>query len=267
VLERLDELKTNYKLFNSRMTGKGLFQSLAGASDAIHILEDMEPMTTDRNAQGVLRSALWAPHGRDRVVTWTTGTKGEESFTFRGGIIMLANRPLATLPELRALATRIAVLRLDVTDSEIEAVMFEMAAGGYREQGKLVLAPEQCEEVARFLLTECRTASCSLDLRLLINSYQDYLLWDGDHSGCHWQDLVATRTREAATHFRCEVETLSQEERRTLRRKVIREIESETNDPNERLRLYIERTGKSRSDYFKRKREVDSGEFDPEEKS
>ena len=37
---------------------------------------------------------------------------------FRGGLILISNRPLADMPELRALATRIEVHRLDVTDAE-----------------------------------------------------------------------------------------------------------------------------------------------------
>src|SRR6266508_2714949 len=109
VLHQLEHLGVSYTLFNSRMTARGLFRALEKAPDAVHVLEDMERLTKDRDAQGVLRSALWAQPGRDRAVTWTTGTGGEERFPFRGGIILLANRPLADLPELRALANRISV--------------------------------------------------------------------------------------------------------------------------------------------------------------
>jgi Cdc6-like AAA superfamily ATPase len=63
VLERLEELKASYRSFNSRMTAKGLYLALANAPDAVHLLEDMERLTTDRDAQGVLRSALWAVIG------------------------------------------------------------------------------------------------------------------------------------------------------------------------------------------------------------
>jgi hypothetical protein len=104
VLRRLDELKTPYKLFNSRMTARGLFRALEKAPDAVHVMEDMERLTKDPDAQGVLRSALWAQEGHDRVVTWTTERDGERHFSFRGGVILLANRPLANLPELKALA-------------------------------------------------------------------------------------------------------------------------------------------------------------------
>src|SRR5262245_13210186 len=71
VLQHLESLGVSYQLFNSRMTAKGLFLTLYKAPDAIHVLEDMERLTKDPDAQGVLRSALWAQPGRERLVTWT----------------------------------------------------------------------------------------------------------------------------------------------------------------------------------------------------
>lgn len=188
----------------------------------------------------------------------------EERFAFRGGIVLISNRALANLPELRALATRIAVYRLEVSESELVAVLHQIAAQGYRRDGKLVLPPEACAEVARHLLGQCRQAQCPLDLRLLFNSYHDYLLWESDRTGCHWRDLVAVRARETATNLASELETLSPEEKRRQRRQVLREIIEATADPGEQERLYRARTGKSRADFFRRKREVDSGEFDGE---
>ena len=73
---------------------------------------------------------LWSQGDRDRVVTWTTGA-GEQRVTFRGGIIMLANRPLGDLPELRELASRIAVHRLEVSDAAKAAYMRWIAGQGF----------------------------------------------------------------------------------------------------------------------------------------
>jgi hypothetical protein len=261
VLTRLEEMEASYKLFNSRMTAKGLFRALARAPDAVHVLEDIERLTHDRDAQSLLRAGLWAQPGHDRVITWTTATGGEERFTFRGGIIMIAKRPLATLPELHALATRIAVLRLDVTDAEAIALMEKLASGGYRIDGKPALPPAECLEVTRYMIGECRATGCPLDLRLQVNAYRDYLQWNSDLSHCHWRDLVSSRVREAAHHFREGVTRLSQEERRAQRREVIREILRQTNDTEEQVRLYAERTSKSRADYFRRRAELDNPEF------
>src|SRR5271167_1948772 len=134
VLRHLESLDVPYQLFNSRMTAKGLFLALLKAPDAIHVLEDMERLTKDPDAQGVLRSALWAQPGHDRVVTWTTATDGSQRFIFRGGLILISNRPLADLPELRALATRIEVHRLEVSDVELIALMRNLATEGYRQR-------------------------------------------------------------------------------------------------------------------------------------
>ena len=41
------------------MTGRGLYNALEKFPDSFHVLEDMEQITRDRGAQGVLRSALW----------------------------------------------------------------------------------------------------------------------------------------------------------------------------------------------------------------
>jgi hypothetical protein len=266
VLGHLDQLDVPYKLFNSRMTGKGLFRALERAPDAVHVLEDMERLTKDHHAQGVLRSALWTQPGRERVVTWTTDTCGEERFVFRGGVIMIANRPLANLPELRAMATRISVLRLDVSDAELVALMRDLAAKGFRDGEKKLLEAAECEMVVEHLLRECRATGCPLDLRLLRNSYLDYLQWEADRSACGWMDLVASRVREAASHFREGVNALSQEERRAHRRGVVRELLKQTADLEEQLRLYKERTGKSRADFFRRKNELQNREFDGEER-
>jgi len=48
VLRHLEQLDAPYRLFNGRMTGKGLFISLGHAPDAIHVLEDMERLYTEQ---------------------------------------------------------------------------------------------------------------------------------------------------------------------------------------------------------------------------
>jgi hypothetical protein len=137
VLGHLKSLQANYKMYNSRMTARGLFLALARAPDAIHVMEDMERLAKDPDAQGVLRSALWSQQGHPRLVTWTTAAtdKDKERFEFRGGLILISNRPMADLPELRALATRIEVYQREVTDPEISALMRDLASKGHRHEG------------------------------------------------------------------------------------------------------------------------------------
>src|SRR5436190_19411899 len=66
VIGELERLKANYKVVNSRMTGRGLYNALERFPDAVHVLEDMEALVRDRGAQGVLRSALWGQRRGER---------------------------------------------------------------------------------------------------------------------------------------------------------------------------------------------------------
>jgi hypothetical protein len=241
VYRQLQHLECDFRTFNARMTGKGLFRALQNAPDSVHVLEDMERVTADRDAQGVLRSALWSQADRERVVTWTT-SEGEQRFEFRGGIIMLANTPLSDLPELRALATRIPVYKLDISDAEMVAQLRRIASRGWSRY-QHSLDAEKCGEVCEYIIKECRKANCPLDLRLLDNSCLDYLQWESNNSHCHWQDLVANRIRQAAAHFRHEVAGESCEERQARERDLVREILRLTDDAEERVRLWTEKTG------------------------
>jgi hypothetical protein len=97
----LKQLARPFKLSNSRLTGRGLFNLLGDYPDLIHVLDDVETLFSDKHAFGVLRSALWGQAGADglpqRVISWGTHPKREE-ITFTGGIIMVANLPSTTSP-------------------------------------------------------------------------------------------------------------------------------------------------------------------------
>jgi hypothetical protein len=54
---------------------------------------------------------------------------------------------------------------------------------------------------------------------------------------------------------------MSREERKTAEREIAREICSEVEGREDRLRLWRERTGKSERTFYSRKRELESGEF------
>lgn len=263
VLEQLRRLAVPYQLHNSRMTGKGLYLALNRAPDAIHVLEDMERLTKDADAQGVLRSAMWAQPGHERIVTWTTAKDGLESFVFRGGLILISNRPLADLPELRALATRIEVLHFEATDAEQTARMYALASQGYRHGDKMVIPATECLEITEYLLSECRAAGCPLDLRLQQKSFQTYLQWEADLTALNWKDLISASVREAAHHFRYESNPISQEAKRKRKRNLIRKLMGQFPDcVKDQEEHYSKMADASRADFHRRKREVDSGEFD-----
>jgi hypothetical protein len=195
VLNELQRLDVDYKLFNSRMSGRGLFEALAEYPQSVHVLEDMERITRDKDGQGILRSACWGQRSQDgrqkRTITWATA-KGVESIVFSGGIIMLSNRPLDDLPELKAIKTRISHLHLQVTDAEIAAQMRRLARNGYTHNGQH-MTPDECATVCDFVILEAQNKLCHLDMRLMDNAFRDFLQWREGHSSTHWQTLVGTR--------------------------------------------------------------------------
>lgn len=264
VLEKLEELGVKFILLNSRITAKGLFLALGKSPDAIFVLEDVERLTKDPDAQGVLRSALWAQPGQERIVNWVTSVEGAEPFAFRGGIILISNKPMSDLPELRALATRIEVYRLELTAAELEAKVRQLADQGYRRDGKLLIEPTQAIEITEHVLAECLTAGCRLDLRLQQKAFQTYLQWAADLAQTHWKDLVTASVHQAMQCFRHEANTLSIEDKRAWRRQVVREILATIREPEKQFEAYKQRTGTERADYYRRKREVESGEFEGE---
>jgi hypothetical protein len=117
-------------------------------------------------------------------------------------------------------------------------------------------------EVCEHVLAECRAANCPIDLRLLDHGCCDYLQWQSNNSTVHWRDLVANRVREAARHFRHPVASQSCAERQAAEVALLRQIMSQTSDSAERRRLWEEKTGKSKSAFYLRMRQVESGEFD-----
>jgi hypothetical protein len=198
VVETLDALGARYKLANTRLTAKGLFDRLEEFPDQIHLLEDAEPLFKDQHAAGILRAALWGPQGADgkqeRVVQWGVDKKKAE-FLFTGGVIITANLPLDDVPQLDAVRGRITHLYYQPTDDEIQALMRKIAAGGHRH-GPHTLPPQECLEVVRAVVGRSQKMKRNLDLRLMVNAFRDRLQWENGEAETHWEDLLESRMQE-----------------------------------------------------------------------
>jgi hypothetical protein len=230
VLQTLQGLQTNYRVSNSRMTGRGLYDTLAAYPDSVHVLEDVESMMADKTAVGVLRSALWGQRRdgdrgpQERWVTWTAyGTRLEILFT--GGIIVVSNRPLLDLAEMQALKTRIPCMHLQPGDNELRAMMRQMSLRGFEHEGRK-LEPQECLEVCEYVVCESLALHRPPDLRLLVNAFCDCIQWQEGDAGVHWHDLVAARVRERPTWFRDEVVLGPRAARKKQELEVAREIMS-----------------------------------------
>src|SRR5436309_1175898 len=135
VLLELQQIKAKYRYHNSRMTARGLVEALESSPHDIHFLEDAETLFDDRKAFGVLRSALWSQdksRPMKREITWTA-FKTDIRFHFYGGIIIISNSNFAeAIPEIRAIKTRINVLRIDISNDEIFALMKKICSKGFK---------------------------------------------------------------------------------------------------------------------------------------
>ena len=199
IFEELRNQKAKYVLHNSRLTARGLVDALEPPDD-IHLIEDAETMFEDKKSAGVLRSALHSQSKAkppERIVTW--GAFGTNvRFVFTGSIIIISNSNLAEQrPEIRSIKTRINVLRLDVANDELLAMMKKICGDGFR-YGRDYMAPTECWSVATYIRDSLSELQRPLDLRLLTNGFRDFLQWKNDESGAlHWNDLLAARLREA----------------------------------------------------------------------
>lgn len=259
VLDELRRRDVPYKLYNSRMTGRGLFNSLERFPDAIHVLEDMEQLFRDTGARGVLRSALWsqssATEGRrpERLVTWSTHQM-EHSTIFTGGIVMTANRPLPDLPELDAVKTRIAYTQVALSDQEMIALMRRLCLDG-QTTGAGHVAPAECREVCDYIVDQCGGLNRRFDLRLFCNAVGDYAQWRDLESGCHWHDLVAARIKERPIALGSVATTADRQTTKAHELELAQKLMAIT-DREERSRRWYEETGKSEPTLYRRLDEV-----------
>jgi hypothetical protein len=258
VLSELERLKADYVLHNSRLTGRGLFDLLREHPDQVHVLEDCEPLFADKNACGVLRSALWgqtnAQHRQERPVTWRTFYE-QLSFTFQGGLIFIGNRPLDSVVELRALQTRIPTLQLTTTNQELAALMRSVSDEGFRvllqKRDLKSMSPAQCHEVCEYLIREIHSLSRNLDMRLLVNSFRDYLQYEDGETLTHWKNLVQSELKQQVVVPEPRSERLARERQIALEIAAMPDLSSA-----DRERLFTERTGTSGRGYRRRLQET-----------
>jgi hypothetical protein len=255
-LETLRACKADYTLHNSRMTARGLVDVLQKMPSSVHLLEDCEAIMSDKTAWGVLRSALWSQSRKrppERRITWTAYQTNID-FIFTGSIILIANRSIDDMPELRALKTRIDPHHFTATFAEISAKMREVALDGY-VFGDDYLPPVQCFEVAAYVIKRMRSINRPLDMRMFMTGLRDYIQWKTGHSETDWHGLIDARLRESAS-----VVSERQKDRLARERAIAVEIKNMPNlTKDEREKLWKERTatlehpeGRAIASYYRR---------------
>jgi hypothetical protein len=259
--EVLREEGVSRPLSNSRLTGRALFDVLRDHPSAVHVIEDVEKLFRDDDALGVLRSATWGQRRdgdtgpMERLVTW--GVKGwgrrassaQEWFVFTGGLIVLANSRLPETPGCRAFSSRIHVLHLDLTEDEVAAKIRELAGRGYEYQG-LTATPDECVEVAEYVIDQSQALGRRLNLRQLHLGVVDYLCHRSGETGCDWRHLVRTSLCQETVWSRQAVTVRKAIPKEELRR-IVAEIASQTSVGSERIALWVARTGAHRATFYR----------------
>ena len=213
----------------------------------------MERLCQDPNAAGVLRSACWAQRGQthrqhqERRITWRVY---EDKLTteFTGGIILIQNKPLDRVPELKALKTRIPHLHLQPSAEEIIAKMRSIALEGY-QHGEDTLTVEQCQEVCDHVVRQCQASQRMPDMRMLVNGFHDRLQHEAQHSETDWRDMVDSYLKEQVI---TPAYTESRADRLARERTIAVEINGMHITSQEKERLFTERTQKSGRAFYRR---------------
>jgi hypothetical protein len=152
---------------------------------------------------------------------------------------------------LRAIQTRIPTLQLTATNQELAALMRSVSEQGFQvllqQRDLRAMTPDQCAEVCEYLIAETHSLARNLDMRLLVNSFRDYLQYQDGQSQTHWQDLVKSELRQQATVPESRSQRLVRERQVALRVAALPGLSGA-----ERERLFQEQTGTSGRGYRRR---------------
>jgi hypothetical protein len=244
----LQESKKPWNQLNTRVTAKGLFDQLRDAPDSVHLIEDAESLMAEKAASGLLRTAAWGPTPNglhDRFITWATDAA--KKFLFSGGLVIVSNQPLPKGADWKAFATRVGPLEYNPSSAEIAAKMRAIAKQGY-SQGKARLSPEQCTEVAERIISLSRVLGKTLNIRMLVSTYQDRIMSDNGRTENSWEDLLKASLEER-TIVRASPETREEAPDRKLN--LVREI---LRLPvADQLPTWKEKTGESAATFYRMK--------------
>lgn len=243
---QLKRLSVPYTLHNSRMTGRGLVDALQQSPAHIHWIEDAETLLDDKRAIGVLRSACWSQsraNPKVRPITWRSH-HATIRFDFTGGILVVSNASMVDrAPEIRALQTRVRMLRMDVSPAEILALTKTICQDGYRV-GQFAMSPQECWSVAQFVFSNLSSLNRPPDIRLTLLGFHDFVLARDHIASLSWQELVLSRMAGSPTRYKTPREKAADEKQLALT------IYAKPISQAEKIREWKEKSGKNRASFY-----------------
>jgi hypothetical protein len=179
---------------------------------------------------------------------------GTKKVAFSGGVICITNRELHDGDLLDAFKSRVNTVNYDPTDAQLGALMLGAASVGVKG-----IAPDAAVTVARHLMAEMIRLGCRFDLRLFFNkALATYQQWKDDATESDWRDLVTATIEEhlVAVRHAEDMTPESRAARKAAEHELLRELQKTHPNRQERVREWMERTGKTERAYYRRLAEM-----------
>ncbi len=258
VLEQ--EIREIFTYQRGHITPMGLFELIASHPDEVIVLDDLGAVLKSDVALQILLSALEHPNSRDRSRVVKYRRQGrEERAVFRGGIVCISNRELHDDELLGAFKSRVHTLNYDPTDAQLGALMLDIADRGWPGgSANPEITADAARMVAHYLIGEMLRLSCRFDLRLLVNkAFPDYQQWMDGEAESDWRDLITASIEEHLVAVRhAEESPVPREERKSEEHSILQEIMRVHPSREDRVRAWMERTGKSERAFYRRLAEM-----------
>ncbi len=254
----LAEFGKPYHYHSGHLTPMGLFDLLGEQHDRTIVLDDVSELLNQKIALQIMLAALGnQPTDADTRIVKYRRQGIEETVRFTGGIILVSNLEIHSAPLLQALKSRVHYLKYDPSDEQIEALMLDVASKGW-SQGRRRMTPDECREVADFVIPESRRLGVRLDMRLLVDkAFPDYVLNRNGFTQVHWKDLVTTTLEAQLVALRhTPAVKQSRKDTKEEEHRIIREIISQFSDAKDRVAEWTKRTGKSYKAFRRRSAEL-----------
>ncbi|MEI8195934.1 MAG: hypothetical protein WCI73_08510, partial [Phycisphaerae bacterium] len=234
------------------------FGLLEEHEDGVIVLDDVSSIFQQPVALQLLLAALGRQGDgkRERIVKYKRQGH-EETVRFTGGIICISNLELHDTPLMEALKSRVHYLRYEPTNEQMAALMMSVASKGWPTK-RPVMTPVECLKVATFLITESKRLGMGLDMRLLVDkAFPDYLQHRAKHTESHWKDLVITTLEQRMVEPQHPTTPRrSRADKKADDQEVAKAVFAEFATPDERVKAWIERTGKSKRAFYRRLEEI-----------
>ena len=244
IKQTLNQCEVPWTYLNARMTPMGLFSILSENPEHIFVLDDISALFKSEQALQILLAALDGDPAEPRLINYKSKDKSE-SVWFTGAIIAISNIPLRCDPLARALGSRLVTVEHEPSDEEMSAYILQLAEKGFDG-----LTPDECLQVAKFLILETRNSDIRLDFRHYDKAVRDYKQFkDGKAKTC-WRDLIRTSLTKPATET---LTPMSKKEEMELEKEKLREAMCKYPDS---LKEQMKVTGLKRATFYKRRKEV-----------